>query len=91
MRAELEARKWTSWSCHLAWGGFICLGAALCMDHGWSLVLSIGAGLLWELAYWWLSHHRDEDRPSVVDWFAWGLGAWAGWAWLLLMAAARRG
>lgn len=87
--AEWRARKWTAWCSHCGWGAAICLGAALCLGHGWAIVLSVAAGLAWELGYWWLSPGRLEDRPSVLDWLAWGLGAVIGWGWMLVVAVTR--
>ena len=88
---ELHNPKWTGWCSHIAWGAVFVLGAVVArVDHGWALGISIAAGLVWELAWWALSPRRESDRPSVLDWLSWILGACLGWAWVLLMVAAGR-
>jgi hypothetical protein len=76
---ERMQRKWPSWSAHFAWGGALTLVGALKIDLGWAMVLSIIAGLLWEIGYAVMASPKiASNRASVVDWVFWVAGAVAG-------------
>lgn len=76
---ERRLRKWSNWSGHFAWGGFLALAAWLKLPHFPAVGVSIALGAAWELLYWKFSDSEDATgRACFIDWAFWIMGAVAG-------------
>lgn len=69
---ERRLRKWTNWSGHFAWGGFLVFVLNLWWPHFVAVGVSGVIGALWEVLYWALTNKGEPaNRASLIDCTFW--------------------